>query len=42
MVPNFGKPFKLMVDASDVGSDAVLLQEDDSQIDHPVSYFIWI
>ena len=33
------KPFKLMVDASDVGCGAVLLQEDDSKIDHPVSYF---
>ena len=39
MAPNFGKPFKLMVDASDVGCGVVLLQEDDSQIDHPVSYF---
>ena len=28
-----------MVDASDVGCGAVLLQEDDSEIDHPVSYF---
>ena len=28
-----------MVDASDVGSGAVLLQEDDKGIDHPVSYF---
>ena len=39
MATNFGKPFKLMVDASDVYWVAVLLQEDDSEIDHPVSYF---
>ena len=39
MAPNFGEPFKLMVDVSDVGCGAVLLQEDDSEIDHPVSYF---
>ncbi|ROT63854.1 hypothetical protein C7M84_018235 [Penaeus vannamei] len=29
------KPFKLAVDASDVGAGAVLLQEDDQAIDHP-------
>ena len=36
--PNFGKPFKLMIDASGVGCGAVLLQ-DDNEIDPPVSYF---
>ena len=39
MAPNFRKPFKLMVDVSDVGCGAVLLQEEDSKVDHPVSYF---
>ena len=34
--PDFAKQFKLMVDASDVGSRAVLLQEGDNGIDHPV------
>ena len=37
--PNFNKEFKLAVDASDVGADGVLLQEDDSGVDHPVCYF---
>jgi len=37
--PNFSKPFKLAVDASNVGAGAVLLQEDDQAIDHPVCYF---
>ena len=37
--PDFDKEFKLAVDASDVGSGAVLLQEGDDKIDHPVAYF---
>lgn len=37
--PDFSRPFKLEVDASEVGAGAVLIQEDDTGIDHPVSYF---
>ncbi|MCX7564677.1 RNase H-like domain-containing protein, partial [Xanthomonadaceae bacterium XH05] len=37
--PNFAKPFKMAVDASDTGAGAVLLQEDDQGIEHPVSYY---
>uniref|UniRef100_A0A3B3BUU0 Gypsy retrotransposon integrase-like protein 1 n=1 Tax=Oryzias melastigma TaxID=30732 RepID=A0A3B3BUU0_ORYME len=37
--PNSRRPFKLEVDASSVGAGAVLLQEDDEDIDHPVAYF---
>ena len=37
--PNFQKPFKLAVDASDVGAGAVLLQEDVNGVEHPVCYF---
>ena len=36
---DFYKEFKLAVDASDVGAGAVLLQEGDDKIDHPVAYF---
>ena len=38
LAPNFNKEFKLAVDASDVGAGGVLLQEDDSGVDHPVCY----
>ena len=37
--PDYRRPFKLAVDASDVGCGAVLFQEDDSGLDHPVSFF---
>ncbi|KAK2895729.1 hypothetical protein Q8A73_015217 [Channa argus] len=37
--PNFTHPFKLEVDASALGAGAVLLQEDDAGIDHPICYF---
>ena len=35
----FDKSFKLAVDASDIGAGAVLIQEDNNGVDHPVSYF---
>ena len=37
--PDFCKPFKLACDASDVGAGAVLLQENNDGVHHPVSYF---
>ena len=37
--PDFEKPFKLQVDASDVGIRAILLQESQQGNDHPVSYY---
>lgn len=37
--PNFSVPFKIEVDASASGAGAVLLQEDDHGMDHPVCYF---
>ena len=39
MAPDFHKPFLLMVDASDNGAGAVLMQQDEKGIEHPVSYF---
>jgi len=37
--PVFQKPFHFMVDASDIGAGAVLMQCDDKGIEHPVCYF---
>lgn len=37
--PRLDKPFKLQVDASQVGAGAVLLQTDEHGIDRPISYF---
>nr|XP_054775109.1 uncharacterized protein LOC129283299 [Lytechinus pictus] len=36
--PNFTKPFKVAIDACDVGVGAVLLQEDEEGIEKPVCY----
>lgn len=37
--PSFDRPFKLAVDASDYAVGAVLLQEEEHQVDHPICYF---
>jgi len=39
VAPNFCKPFKLFVDACDIGVGGILLQEDLQDIDHPVCYY---
>ena len=38
--PDYEKPFKLIIDSSDVGTGAVLVQEASHGLDHPVSYFL--
>ena len=37
--PDFTKPFKLMTDASDFGIGAVLIQESENGLEHPVAYY---
>ncbi|XP_074653661.1 uncharacterized protein LOC141907818 [Tubulanus polymorphus] len=37
--PNFDKQFKLTVDASDSGAGAVLAQDDDDGLEHPLCFF---
>ncbi len=37
--PDFGHPFKLEVDASATGAGAILIQESELGIEHPVCYF---
>jgi len=39
VAPNFNQPFKLFVDACDIGVGGVLLQKDLKGIDHPVCYY---
>ena len=39
VAPDFHKPFKMEVDACNVGAGAVLLQEDANGLDQPVCYF---
>lgn len=39
VAPNFNLPFSMAVDACDTGAGAVLLQEDELGVEHPVSYF---
>ena len=37
--PDYEKPFRLIIDSSDVGTGSVLLQESSDGLDHPISYF---
>ena len=37
--PDYEKPFKLIIDSSDVGTGSVLVQEASDGLDRPVSYF---
>ncbi|KAK7918866.1 hypothetical protein WMY93_010150 [Mugilogobius chulae] len=37
--PDYDRPFKIAVDASDAGAGAVLLQDGPDHVEHPVSYF---
>lgn len=39
MAPKFSRLFVLYTDASDVGIEAVLVQADDSGVEHPVAFF---
>ena len=39
VTPDHQKSFKMHVDASDYGAGAVLLQESEQKIGHPISYF---
>ncbi len=39
IAPDFDKPFKLVIHASDIGVGGLLVQEDDEGIDHPLSFY---
>jgi len=39
VTPDFDRPFVLLVDASDIGAGAVLVQEDGKGLEHPIVYF---
>ena len=39
VMPRFDTQFKLMVDASDIGAGAVLLQEQPNGVEHPIAYY---
>ena len=39
VTPQFDNPFILMVDASDVGVGAALVQKDHKGLEHPIAYF---
>ena len=39
LAPDFNKPFKLAIDASNIGAGAVLLQDDKDGVERPVSYY---
>jgi hypothetical protein len=37
--PDYEKPFKLIIDASDIGAGGIVAQEDSQGVEHPVGYF---
>ncbi|PWI46234.1 hypothetical protein CEE45_17880, partial [Candidatus Heimdallarchaeota archaeon B3_Heim] len=37
--PDYGKPFKLIIDASDIGAGGFVAQNDSQGVEHPVGYF---
>lgn len=37
--PDYDKPFLLFTDASNVTIGAILAQQDENQVDHPISYY---
>ena len=39
LAPKINKPFRLHVDASNVGAGAVLLQDDEDSVERPICYF---
>ena len=41
VTPDYYKPFKLQMDASDQGIGAVLLQKSSQKVDNPISSFSW-